>query len=192
MIISVDDGGASDVRIAALARKYNVQCVFYWPVEWHSLAYEKGYEPLSFLQALEIARDFEIGSHTVTHRYLTQIRESEAKNEIEESKVILQNMFKQPIKKFAPPRGYTNDVLTEFTLRFYEKQRLTKGKGLVHIHPNSGANDNRPWQQRITKDTEELWCHSWELDKYDLWEELEDFLSSPKVVIDPKLASTYP
>jgi hypothetical protein len=54
MILSVDDGCASDVRLAALAKEYNIETVFYWPVEWHSLAYEKGYEPLSLFPSRNV------------------------------------------------------------------------------------------------------------------------------------------
>jgi peptidoglycan/xylan/chitin deacetylase (PgdA/CDA1 family) len=174
--LSVDDGCASDVRVADLAEKYEVKTVFYWPVEWHSLAYDNGYMPLSYDQAFSIAKTHEIGSHTITHRHLTSISETEALKEIGMSKVMLTALFNREIKKFCPPRGYTNESLTEQTMLLYESQRLTKGKELVHIHPNSGANGNKPWRDCITKDTKELWCHSWELDRYNLWDELEDYL----------------
>lgn len=176
MILSVDDGAASDVRLADLAERYEIKTVFYWPVEWHSLAYENGYQPLDYEQAMRIAQKHEIGSHTITHRHLTRIDIVEACKEILGSQFMLGRMFNQHITKFAPPRGYTNDELTDFTKKFYQSQRLTKGKQLVHIHPNSGANDNRYWLNCITEDTEEIWCHSWELDKYNLWDELEQFL----------------
>lgn len=174
--LSCDDACASDVRLAELATKYNVECVFYWPVEWHTLAYSKGYKPLSYDQALDIAQDFDIGSHTITHRLLTKIPIDEAKYEIEESLYLLREMFDTNIEYFAPPRGYTNDLLTEFTLKFYEKQRLTKGEGLVHVHPDSGANGNVPWLERAkTEPVDELWMHSWELDKYNEWDNLERY-----------------
>lgn len=175
--LSVDDGCSSDVRVAELARKYGIECVFYWPVFWHSLAIEHGYEPLSKDEAEKIAQEFEIGSHTVTHRHLTRIPKHEALTEIYWSKRLLSSMFGVNITKFAPPRGYSNEELTDYTLSIYETQRLTKQKGLVHIHPKSGANDLRAWRDCINEDTEELFCHSWELDKYNLWEELEGVLS---------------
>lgn len=175
--LSCDDGCASDVRVAALAKKYGVECVFYWPVEWHSLAYDNGYEPLNYEEAITISKDFEVGSHTITHRHLTKIAEVEAAGEIMESKFLLHRLFGQKITKFAPPRGYTNDLLTSITNEMYKSQRLTKGEGLVHVHPNSGANNNMDWREYAkTIDVKELWFHSWELDKYDLWEQLEDYL----------------
>jgi len=181
--MSCDDGCASDVRVAALAEKHNVPCVFYWPVEWQSLAYDKGYEPLAYDQALDIANVHEVGAHTITHRHLTKIPFDEACREIKDCQEKIGALLGIWPYKFCPPRGYTNKDLTEFTMKFYESQRLTKGPGLVHVHPDSGANNNAPWrmaafQQAGPKQNQpiELWFHSWELDKYNLWDELEEYL----------------
>lgn len=177
MILSIDDGCASDVRVAALADKYGIECIFYWPVEWHSLAYDNGYKPLTLTQAYEIVKDFEIGSHTITHRHLTKLSEQDARNEIVDSKFMLEDIFGIDVTKFCPPRGYTNGELTKYTLQHYESQRLTKGEGLLHIHPDSGANGNIPWREYARRHTiTEAWGHSWEFDKYNLWDELEAYL----------------
>ena len=176
--LSVDDGCMSDLRVANLADRYDVEVVFYWPVEWRSLAQMKGYEPLTYAAASLIAQRFEIGAHTVTHPHLTKIPTLEAQTEILDSKLMLEDLFGTTITKFCPPRGYTNEELTDYTLKYFDSQRLTRGKGLVHIHPDSGANNNRPWRECIDENTTELWCHSWELTKFNLWEELEDYLES--------------
>ncbi len=178
MRLSCDDGCASDMRVADLAMKYEIETVFYLPVEWRSLAYDNGYEPLTFEDAARLARDFEIGSHTITHRHLTSIQPIEAMREIVESKVMLEHLFHKPVTKFCPPRGYTNDDLSRATLKIYNSQRLTRGKGLLHVHPKSGANQNLPWREYAkTIEVEEIWMHSWELDKYNLWDELESYLA---------------
>lgn len=178
MRISVDDACSSDIRLADICSKYEIECIFYWPVEWQSLAYAKGYKPLDIFEALTISKQFEVGSHSITHRLLTQIPIDEALIEIADSKVILSNMFNQAINKFCPPRGYTNKELTDYTLSLYNSQRLTKGKGLVHVHPNSGANGNIHWLDYAKKnEITEVWTHSWELDKYDEWDNLERFLN---------------
>lgn len=179
MILSVDDGCASDLRLAELAAKFNVELVFYWPVEWQSLAHAKGYKPLSYSEALKLADSFTVGSHTITHRHLTDLPHDEALEEIAGSQVMLESLFDVPVEKFAPPRGYTNERLTAMTLDFYESQRLTKGEGLLHIHPDSGANGNVHWLERAKQiDVKEAWCHTWELDRYGLWKELEEYLES--------------
>lgn len=178
--MSCDDGCASDVRVAELAEKYEIPTVFYWPVEWRSLAYEKGYKPLSVTEAGIIASKHELGSHTVTHRILTRIPEEEAILEIAESKALMYKIFNQMPTKFCPPRGYTNKILTKATLAIYESQRLTRGYGLVHVHPNSGANKFKHWLEYASENpVKELWFHSWELDRYpDEWQNLEEYLRS--------------
>jgi peptidoglycan/xylan/chitin deacetylase (PgdA/CDA1 family) len=179
MILSVDDGCASDVRIAELSLKYKIETIFYWPVEWQSLAYDKGYAPLTLDEAISITENFEIGAHTITHRHLTKISTEDAKREIRDGGIILEYIFNQIVNKFCPPRGYTNPELTEYTLLFYESQRLTKGENLVHIHPDSGANNNMPWREYYGQNKDkitEAWCHSWELDKFNLWDELEEWM----------------
>lgn len=181
--MSVDDGCASDTRVAELAKKYNVPCVFYWPVEWHSLAYDNGYEPLSYDDAYKIAQEFEIGSHTITHIHLTKIDEASAFAEIWQSQAMLERLFKVPVTKFCPPRGYTNDELTKFTLEQYDSQRLTKGEGLVHVHPNSGANNNMDWREYYKLEKAkgvpiEIWGHSHEWDRFNMWDEIEEFFKN--------------
>lgn len=178
MRISVDDGCASDVRLADLCKKYEIDCTFYWPVEMRSLAYDNGYLPLTHYDAQQIADNFTIGSHTLTHRHLTKIPFNEALLEIVDSKKILQHIYNVQIDKFAAPRGYTNEELTVITLQEYKSQRLTKEPGLVHVHPRSGANNELYWREAITGDTKECWLHTWELDRFNLWEELEDFLGT--------------
>lgn len=184
MILSVDDGCASDVRVADLAQKYEIETIFYWPVEWHSLGLTKGYTPLNYGDAYQIAQRHEIGSHTITHPHLTDLPTQEAIYEIIASKTMLQQLFNVEVKKFCYPRGYANEQLNKIVLDHYESYRLTKGPNLVHIHPDSGANDNIPWTVAAIQKRRpsppfndiELWCHSWELDKFNLWDELEEFL----------------
>lgn len=177
MKISVDDGCRSDLKVAELCAKYDIECIFYLPVEWTSLAHSKGYEPLTYEEACKLAESFDIGSHTITHRHLTKIPFLEACREIADSQIMLQNLFHRRISKFCPPRGYSNEDLTKWTLSLYDEQRLTKQKGLVHVHPNSGANGNRKWQECVDEETKELFLHSHELDRFGLWEELEAFLA---------------
>jgi len=52
-----------------------------------------------------IAKDFEIGAHTMTHPVLTRIPLVEATKEIAESRAYLQKLTKQPVNTFCYPRG---------------------------------------------------------------------------------------
>jgi len=178
--ISVDDGCKSDLRLSKLCRKYDIPLTIYLPIEWHGLAYRKFYEPLSMQDVWDLSEFHTFGAHTITHRHLTELPVEDAKYEILYSGIMLENLLGRSVSvmDFAPPRGYTNEELTEYTLHVYGSQRLTKQPGLVHIHPNSGVNDNKPWRECITDKTKELWCHSYELDRFNLWKELEKYLET--------------
>lgn len=183
--MSVDDACQSDMRIAELASKYEVDTVFYWPLEWQNIAFQKGYKPLHFTQALDIAKTHTVGSHTITHRHLTRLdTEEEKTEEIIASKLALERIFNKEVVHFAPPRGYINQDLDRLARLFYKEVRLTKGTDdegykLVHIHPDSGANSNQPWVNCLEDNIDvHLWCHSFELDRFGLWDELEAVLKN--------------
>lgn len=178
--LSVDDGCASDIRLAELAKKYEIETIFYWPIEHRSLAYENGYKPLTIEQQMLIAENFAVGSHTLTHRHLTKLIDVEVIREVYDSRLLLQGTFSQPIDSFCFPRGYSNEFIDTIVYKIYKTARRTKGLDdegykLVHVHPNSGANNNLPWQNCIAEKTH-LWMHTHELNKFSLWGELEDVL----------------
>lgn len=179
---SVDDGCASDVRLANILEKYGLKMTVYLPVEWQRLAYENGYLPLTFFEVEDLIKaGHTLGSHTISHRHLTKLDGWEARLEINGSKHILEEMFLVYINDFCPPRGYTNKEIDKIIYEYYKNSRVTRAPELVHIHPNSGANDNRDWREvakeKMKLPEVELWCHSWELDKYELWGQLEEWLS---------------
>ena len=93
---------------------------------------------------------------------------------------MLEDMLGIDISKFCYPRGYSNPQIEKFVYQYYDSARKTKGEDddgykLVHVHPDSGANNNRAWVDCVT-DRTHLWLHSWELNKYNLWDQLEEFL----------------
>jgi peptidoglycan/xylan/chitin deacetylase (PgdA/CDA1 family) len=53
----------------------------------------------------------EIGSHTLSHRNLTELSETEARREIRESKEYLEEKLGAPVRGFSYPRGRVNEVM---------------------------------------------------------------------------------
>ena len=197
--ISVDDGCSDDIRIAKLCEKLGLDVVFYWPVDLTGLGMMKGWESLSPSQEAYIARNHEIGSHTITHRYLTQISLDEATDEIFASKEMLSNKYDQNITKFCYPRGYANErLITIVKNAGYEYARSTVighigepedplfASTAVHMGcPVRKEYEGTTWQDyglRLFKEAKErnldfeAWCHSWEVTKYNEWKNLEKFL----------------
>jgi len=55
----------------------------------------------------------EIGSHTITHRFLTSLSPDEARREIIDSKKMLEDIFGQPVRHFCYPYGDWNEAVRD-------------------------------------------------------------------------------
>lgn len=199
IVLSIDDGTKDDIKIARLCDKYGVDCIFYWPVDIIGVCLMKGWEPLKPQDEEWISRNFEIGSHTITHRYLTQIPIGEAIEEIFESKKILENKYDQNITKFAYPRGYSNDAIRHSVKNagyLYARSTAIGHIGApddvffastaVHMGcPVRAEYQGTTWLDyglklldKARKEDKDFqaWGHSWEITKYNQWKEVEKFI----------------
>src|SRR5438105_2352846 len=98
---SFDDGAKQDLKIVDLVNKYDIDTVLYWPYYPERCNEIKGRESLSLEEMTEIAKMFEVGSHTLTHPLLTRINPLVARTEIEHSKLALSDRFEQNILSFS-------------------------------------------------------------------------------------------
>lgn len=79
-----------------------------------------------------------IGSHGMSHRILTPLKDEELDSEIEDSKKILEENLKSSIEYFSVPRGFYNKKIIEkakacgykaaFTSKLYEKGAFKIGR----------------------------------------------------------------
>lgn len=98
--LSVDDGHPADLRLADLLLRHGVRATFYVP-----LRNCEGPPVLSAPALRELAQHFEIGSHTLEHRYLTQLNLHDALAQIEDGKAALQEVLGKPVEGFCYPGG---------------------------------------------------------------------------------------
>ena len=98
--ISVDDGHPSDVRLAELLDKHSLNGTFFVPI--HN---REGLPVMSKEQLRGIGRQFEIGSHTYDHCYLSNVSQVEANRQITEGKTRLEDLLGQAITGFCYPGG---------------------------------------------------------------------------------------
>ena len=75
----------------------------------------QSYRPLSPEELIALGADnlIEIGAHTVTHPCLSEHSETVQKNEIQESKIFLENLLNYPITSFSYPFGNRSDQTVE-------------------------------------------------------------------------------
>jgi len=202
-LTSWDDGRIEDLELADLLLEYRIPAVFYIPIECDLLSYQirrlagldKSCPLCKFRREL-----FDIGAHTVTHpEDLKKLSDKEAFEEIYESKVRLEKILGRPVKRFAYPGGRYDERIKELVRKagFTEARTTQSGsiefpkdllaiKPTAHVHPEKMYENDLTWKEFAEKKLEEviekggrfeLWGHSYELYKYNMWEFLQDFLA---------------
>jgi peptidoglycan-N-acetylglucosamine deacetylase len=97
---SWDDGHPLDLRVAERLAAHGMAGTFYVPLRYRTVPC------MSVAQMRELqALGMEIGSHTVTHPRLSEIRDDAALQELRESRDALENMLGQPVTSFCYPEG---------------------------------------------------------------------------------------
>lgn len=90
--ISVDDGSAEDMKTAELLHKHGLQATFYVP------ARNPERPVIASEQMRELARRFEVGSHTLNHAPLKFMSDGKAFREIVEGKQWLEQALGSPVR----------------------------------------------------------------------------------------------
>lgn len=201
VLASWDDGSIEDVRIAELMQKYKIPCIFYWSVftDKQSRNFSKIKNFLSEEDRQKIANDFEIGSHTLYHNYLTQIPIEEAEIEITQSKELLSKY--NTITSFCYPRGYANEDIKKLIKKAgYSTARSTIVgntklpldnyfiETTAHVGIQRQEYNETPWLEYSFKKLKEaekngyfhIFGHSWEIEKNNAWNDLEILLKEMK------------
>jgi len=213
MIITTswDDGHFYDLRIAELLDKYQLQGTFYVPIR-----NDENFV-MNSTSIIEIGKRYEIGGHTVNHKYLNNLGDEEAEFEISTCKVVLENLLGKEIFAFCFPGGkfskrdiillkksgflfgrttslfqtsLNNNSLMNTTLQCFNHDTFTLNKHcvkrayfykLIEFRFFLAYNKNfRKLSSDIISNIQKkedffhIWGHSWEINQYNLWYELEE------------------
>ncbi len=104
---SWDDGFPLDSRIADLLLKYNLKGTFYIPLA------NAEHELMDKETIKRVAREFEIGGHTLNHKDLSKITLAEAKNEIISAKAEMEDLIGKKLEMFCYPKGHFNQGIKD-------------------------------------------------------------------------------
>jgi len=188
-ITSWDDGRKQDLELAAMLLNLKIPAIFYIPT----------CTELSDQRIIDLARHFEIGGHTKTHpQDLKLLDDAALLEEIGSNAEWLRGLTGQRVTSFCYPRGRYNDNVIEVVKAYgFENARTTvvlnteipidsfRIKTTIHVHPSRVEYGGRKWFELANELWEwvkneggyfHLWGHSWEIEKYQLWDELESFL----------------
>lgn len=188
---SIDDGHREDLRIAKILEKHGFQGIFYIAPYYGSPQIRS----LKIGQIREIAKHHEIGGHTLNHKTLTNMNKPDAQKEINEGRSVLQDLTGKPVSKFAYPRGWFNDKVKRWVKQCGFDEARTMKLGVTDIRKYDKFEIPATAQLRLREEYKEagivhsicalfdearerdgyfnLVMHSWEIQRYDQWRELE-------------------
>uniref|UniRef100_A0A6M3LXI1 Putative polysaccharide deacetylase n=1 Tax=viral metagenome TaxID=1070528 RepID=A0A6M3LXI1_9ZZZZ len=204
VIASVDDGDRLDMAVADMFLKYRIPAVFYIAPEYSDLSDTQvkrlaGIGPKGCSLCKQMGELFEIGAHTMTHpRDLKELSDDEVRAEVLCSKEYLEKITSKPVTKFCYPRGKYDDRIKRIVKECgFEEARTVKifntdfpkdpfeTHASIHIHPARAEYGDRSWMEyghelleKVLKKGGrfEVWMHGWEIDKFNHWEFVDDFL----------------
>lgn len=206
IISSWDDACYSDCRLAELLKKYDIKAIFFWQNNLMTpFNLNRCKKFLQISDCIQISKNFDVGSHTINHHYLTRIPLEIAKNEIEKSKIYWQNILGKKISWFCYPRAKLNEHIVNIVSKNYTYARVTalindnKNENKFLIKPNLHVGVARKeykdidWYDygiELIKNMKKNNCqtfhligHSWEIDLFDQWDKLEDFFKNIKDLV---------
>ena len=99
---SWDDGHKLDLKLAEMLKRYGIRGTFY--ISPQTLEFPVD-ERLSAEEIRQLAQDFEIGAHTMTHPHLSRLDATDARREIVASKKALEFITGKPVSSFCYPYG---------------------------------------------------------------------------------------
>lgn len=195
ILTSWDDASHEDLKIAELLKKYNLPGIFYWPVNLEKSKNMKRVKKwLSLAECKEIAQSFEVGSHTITHQWLSELNTKQARNEIFDSRKFWQDQTGQEINTFCYPRNKQNTIVRMLVKNAgYTSARTTivghldPGQDLfqtpttVHVGVDRVEYKDKSWEifarEMLEKADENsiyhLFGHGWEIEASNDWKHLE-------------------
>ncbi len=100
LTLSVDDGHPLDLRVADLLDRHGLQATFYVPI-----ANDEGPPVMSAAHLRQLARRFEIASHTLSHRFLATLDDAAARSQVIDGKRELEDRLGAPVQGFCYPGG---------------------------------------------------------------------------------------
>ena len=103
---SWDDGSKLDLKLAELLEKYGIKGTFYIPQTYLDNSLEEN-------EIRMLDKGHELGSHTLSHAYLTKVSLGEARKQIGSSKQYLEELLGHRIYILSYPKGYYNEAVKE-------------------------------------------------------------------------------
>ena len=145
ILLTFDDGYKDFYESAfPILKKYSISAIVFIPVGYVGTFNQWDYEKLNVKKPLmnwEEIREIhkhgiEIGSHTLTHPFLTKIPKEKAKVEIEDSKKMLEDKLSTEINSFCYPYGDYDERIRDLVMEAGYKYAFTTKEGSLEDSEN--------------------------------------------------------
>ncbi len=124
VMLSFDDGYRSDLtEVVPLLEAYKFPAIFFPITGRVGEPNRLSWEDLKIISE----RGFEIGSHSTSHNILTDLALPEIKNELKDSKELIEQNINKPVKHFALPYGRYHAKILELAKKLGYESVLATG-----------------------------------------------------------------
>lgn len=193
IIFTVDDYCPQNDRIAQLLLEYRIPAVFLIELvpQYNRTQTKEADDQIKRLHKL----GFEIGGHTQTHpQDMKLLTIEELKEEVFDAKSYVEGMIGEELHWFAYPRGRYNETVKDQVVAAGFKYARTTKLNLhsvkiedelaiqpnIHIYQRNEYEGKdwlevAKWQFDFFGKTH-VFCHAWEIEKYNQWERFEELL----------------
>ena len=141
VILTFDDGYEDNYTLLfPMLKKFNFKAVIFMVTgkkenTWDYLDEGRTFPLLERAQILEMNKyGIEFGAHTMNHVDLTKVEVAEAKQEIEGSREMLENILGKKVSAFAYPYGSVNETVKELVKKAGFKYGIATVVGPLAIH----------------------------------------------------------
>ena len=192
---SYDDGVVQDRRLAGIFDKYgmkatfNINGAFFGNSRTGDLGEDRS--RLTVEEGMEVYKNHEIALHSYTHPFMEQIPHDTMAFEIVKDRERLESAFGRIIKGMAYPMGTTSDEVVEvlkacgvvYSRTTVQTERFGLPTDWLRLPSTCHHNNKRVFElidaftQKDVYRTPELfyiWGHSYEFDRNDNWDRIED------------------
>ncbi len=189
LTFSYDDGIVADRKLVEIFNRYGMKATF-------NVSAGRAGTKDSFLKLdeyAEVYRGHEIASHGFQHRNMCQLTDAELESEIREDLIALEKITGYPVRGFAYPYGAYDERVKSMLAKYgiiYARTTNPAGKRLVPVYDPLEFNaqthhrgdlpalakkyrDYQGWGGVLTMCT--VWGHSYEFDRQNNWEVIENF-----------------
>ncbi len=165
--ITFDDGYSNNLNVAApILHELNLPFTIFITTDFIK-SNKKEFLTINELKEISALDNVDIGSHTVSHPYLTRLNDNEVMHELLDSKHFLEDLLGKPVRLFAYPHGdYDKRIRDLVEEAGYEIARNSKFNTNIQIKDKLLINSTEIWSSDSMPVFKEKIYGSWDWLKY--------------------------